>query len=373
MKGFFRSIHLYLSLAAGLVIMVTCLTGAILVFEHELQELFHPRRYHVEAAGSRLPLDELVQNTKKEIGKGKINNVKVYTDSTRTVEISYSLNKDQRRIAFVNPFTGELIENYNHRESFFYAVMDLHRWMLSGDTGKLIVGISSSVFLFILITGLILWWPKTRNVLKQRLRIKADGGWKRLNHDLHIVLGFYSCIFLFVFAFTGLAWSFEWFNKAIYTVTGSEMKPAKAPELSYDSTGQKINYDQALAVARQLEPAAHFYSVAPPKDSIAPFTITVLPVSAVHESATDMYYLDTYTGKRVGQFRWSDRNRGQRVRATFKPVHVASIYGMPSKIVGLVVCLFGASFPVTGLILWINRLHKKKVSSVRVRDKAIVA
>lgn len=371
MKVFFRSIHLYLSLAAGLVIMVTCLTGAILVFEPELQALFHPGRYRVAAKETRVPLQQLVENTQLEIGK--INGVKVYGDSTRSVEISYAMKKDQRRIAFVNPYTGELIEKYNHRESFFYWVMDLHRWMLAGDTGKRIVGISSSVFLFILITGLILWWPKTRKVLRQRLRIKMDGGWKRLNHDLHIVLGFYSCIFLFIFAFTGLAWSFEWFNKAIYTVTASEMKPSKPPELRYDSSGRRINYDQVLAVARQIDPGARYYTVSAPKDSVSPYAVNVLPANAVHESATNTYYIDPYTGKRVGQFRWVDRNTGQRVRATFKPIHVASLYGTPSRIVGFIVCLFGASFPVTGLILWINRLRKKKTSRLPLRKTAPMA
>jgi uncharacterized iron-regulated membrane protein len=48
---------------------------------------------------------------------------------------------------------------YSYRTTFFYSVFALHRWLLAGDTGKLIVGISTSIFLFILITGIILWWP----------------------------------------------------------------------------------------------------------------------------------------------------------------------------------------------------------------------
>jgi len=98
-------------------------------------------------------------------------------------------------------------------------MLSLHRWLLGGDTGKLIVGICTLLFLFILITGIILWWPKTKNILLHRLKIKSNGGWKRLNHDLHIVLGFYCAIFLFLFAFTGLAGSFSWFNKGIYKAT----------------------------------------------------------------------------------------------------------------------------------------------------------
>jgi uncharacterized iron-regulated membrane protein len=360
MKKFFRSIHLYLSLAAGLVIMVTCLTGAILVFEHELQALFNPDRYHVEATGNRLPLQQLVDNVKKDVTKAKINSVKVYNDSTRTVEIGYAPKKDERRTAFVNPYTGVVVEHYNYRETFFYWVMDVHRWMLGGDVGKMVVGISTLIFLFILITGAILWWPKSKNVLKARLKLKLDGGWKRVNHDMHIVLGFYSLIFLFILAFTGLAWSFQWFNKGIYKVTGSPMKAVSPPEIKFDSTGESISYDQAFMVINSQVPGAEFYNISAPKDSVSPYTVNLLREDAVHESATDSYYVDPFTGKIAGTMKWEERNTGQRVRSTFKPVHIASIYGLPSKIIGLIVCLFGASFPITGVIMWINRLKKNK-------------
>ena len=87
MKIFFRNIHLYLSLAAGLIIMMSCLTGAILVFEHEIDHALNHRRYEIEAKGSRLPLSVLVKNTLKSTPKAKLASVKVYSDASRTVEI----------------------------------------------------------------------------------------------------------------------------------------------------------------------------------------------------------------------------------------------------------------------------------------------
>ncbi|HSB94687.1 MAG TPA: PepSY-associated TM helix domain-containing protein [Flavitalea sp.] len=389
MKIFFRSIHLYLSLAAGLVIMVTCATGAILVFERELQEFFHPSRYYVDKTGDRVSLDSMVASLQSKVKGAKLNGIKYYTDSTRSVELNYAARKPKsdvkkktgegdRLIAYLNPYTGQVIELYNHKESFFYSVMDLHRWMLSGETGKLIVGSATFIFLFILITGLILWWPKSRAILKQRIKLKIDGGWKRLNHDFHIVFGFYSFIFLFIFAFTGLAWSFEWFNKAIYTVTGSSMQPARPPVVKHEkalataawpfvaaeggtnaSASANLPYNDILQIALEQWPAVRFYNISSPKDSSSPYSVSVLPLDAIHESATDMYYVHPATGAVMGNTKWSERNTGQRVRATFKPVHVASIYGMPSKIVGLIVCLFGASFPITGTVMWVNRLRKK--------------
>ena len=229
MKVFFRRIHLYLAMVAGLVITVTCFTGAILVFEKELMQAFNQQRYFNKGVGERQTADQLIAATKAANPSANITGIKVYSDAWRNAEIS--LQKEEGRnkgvkdgkkkgtklIAFVDPYSAEIIELYDHKRSFFYFVMDLHRWMLGKETGKLIVGISTIIFLFILLTGIILWWPANRAILKQRLKIRSGSSFKRLNHDFHVVLGFYASIVLFVLAFTGLAWSFEWFNDAIYT------------------------------------------------------------------------------------------------------------------------------------------------------------
>lgn len=375
MKVFFRRIHLYLSLAAGLVILLCCLTGAILVFEKDLQMALNKKRYYVTAQEERLPLSALVGKVKEEYSGAKVNGIKTYVQTDRSAEINITLPKGERQAAkggerqpgftvFINPYTGEVLEKYSYRETFFYQVFALHRWLLGGDksVGKYIVGVSTLIFLFILITGIILWWPKTRNILKQRLKIKWDGGWKRLNHDLHLVLGFYSAILLFIFAFTGLAWSFEWFNKGIYTVTKSPQKNPTPPKSIIPENQLAIGPDAVLERAQSLYPQAVFYNINFPKDSTEVFTASVLPVNAAHENATDAVYVDQYSGSVVGQLPYSERSLGARVRSAFKPIHTGSIWGWPSKIIAFIVCLFGVTFPVTGTIMWINRTGRKKVS-----------
>src|SRR5690606_6796518 len=92
----------------------------------------------------------------------------------------------------------------------------LHRQLLMGKTGKVITGICCLSYLVILITGLFLWWPKNSKILRQRLKIKWDAKFKRVNWDLHAVAGFYSLPLLFLIAFTGLTWSYKWFNNGIF-------------------------------------------------------------------------------------------------------------------------------------------------------------
>jgi uncharacterized iron-regulated membrane protein len=387
MKVFFRRIHLYLGLTAGLVIMSCCLTGAILVFQKELEQAFHKERYFVKAGEQKLSADSLVLFVKKAYPKAKVNSIKLYTSNERTAEVNASMadkkatektpaqknqpakktepRTEQRApmlTAFVNPYTGKIIELYNPRQGFFFSALALHRWLLGSNNGpgKYITGISTLLFIFILITGIILWGPKTKNILVQRLKIKSTAGWKRLNHDLHIVLGFYTAIFLLVFAFTALAWSFEWFNKGIYKVTASSIKPPEPPLSAYTENKRPISFDTAFSIAEKNFSKAQFYTIVLPKDSAAAIAITSLSADAIHETATDVLYIDQYSGKVLKQYLFSDRNLGARMRATFRPVHVGSIWGLPSKIIALVVCLLGTSFPITGTVLWLNRTRKKK-------------
>lgn len=416
MKILFRNIHLYLSLAAGLVIAVVCFTGAVLVFEKELEQALHPERYFVARPGAgaqRLSVEQLVGAVKAQVPQAKIAGVKIYADPLRTAEVSLAggpggkeggkADGAQRGEGgparaeqggaqpgrgeapagpdakggkgekgkgggeggrgpqyFVNPYTGAVVGPYQYRDTFFFTMMALHRGMVGGPVGKLVVGVSTLLFLFIIATGIVLWWPATSKILKQRLTVKWDASFKRLNHDLHIVLGFYSALFLFIFAFTGLAWSFEWFNNGIFAVTGSDPKGPEAPKSEVLADGRKLGFDQAYTIARQQVPTALSYAISLPKDSAEAVRVLTTKANAAYEGATDELYLDQYTGRPLSQLAFEDRNLGQRVRRTFKPVHTGAIYGTPSKVIALVVCILGVTFPITGVIMWLNRLKKER-------------
>lgn len=418
MKNFFRDIHLYLSLAAGLVIALVCLTGAILVFEKEMQQTIYPERYTVTPVGQPVPLQKMVASFTEKVPGAKVAGIKIYTDPSRSVELSYPTDKpekqgeghetkagrsEQKRSekaagvsesknskgekdkkgekgkggkgnnsqAFMNPYTGELISLYTHRKTFFYTAFATHRWLLNEDIGKVIVGISTLFFLFILLTGIILWWPKNKKILKQRLTLKFDGSWKRINHDLHIVIGFYTAIFLFAFAFTGLAWSFKWFNDGIYLVTGTDSKQPEPPVSEISTAAQPITFDQAYAIAKRELPNVAFYNISMPKAPEDAISVNALPLNAVHERANTQLFLDQYSGKVLQTVRFEDKNLGQRVRATFYPIHVGSIGGLPGRIIALLSCIAGFTFPITGIIMWLNRLQKKKKKKVARKTVAI--
>ncbi len=388
MKIFFRNIHLYLSLAAGLVIITACSTGAILVFEKELEVAFHPERYKVAEGTTQVPLSQLIKQAQEQLPGSKLANLKVYSAANRTVEIGLvAPKKDEEKnkapenasgdkgkkdkpgqggflrpthTVFVNPYTGNVIEVYSSKGAFFQKVMELHRWLLGKNDGigKYIVGVSTFIFLFIISTGIILWWPKTKKIFVQRIKVKWDGNWKRLNHDLHLVFGFYAAIFLFIFAFTAMSWSFQWFNKGIYKITNSAVESPEPPSSVYNGKLQ-VTIDASLKTIKSTVKDAVYYIVRTPKDSTGVYTV-MLQEKGAPEMQGDTYYIDLYSGKISGYLKYSDKNAGQKVRSYVKPLHTSAIFGLPSKILGFIVCILGVTFPITGLIMWLNRLKTER-------------
>jgi uncharacterized iron-regulated membrane protein len=410
MKRLFRNIHLYLALAAGLVIMNSCITGAIMVFEDEIDLAIHKERYFVAPAGQRLPLERLSQVAAKAVPKGKFAAIKVFSDPKRSVELSFVVPEKESKDAgkgagnekagesgkpgdnergrngadasakngkkesadkkkggkpgvfvYVNPYTGKVLDVYNKRQSFFFTVERLHRWLLGGPAsiGKVIVGLSTLSFLIITITGIVLWWPKNKKILLQRLKFKTSGSFKRLNHDLHVVSGFYSSIFLLIIIVSGLIMAYTWANKSIFTLTKSSPESSEPPASVFQAGVKAISYDAAIAALNSKLAQAEYFMLRAPKDSTGVYAISLLPEKAI-EIAVDTYYIDQYTGKLSGQLLFKDKNTGQMIRSYVKPIHTGAIYGIPSKLFNFILALLTFSFPITGVIMWLNRIKKKK-------------
>lgn len=224
-KKLFRKIHLWFSVPFGLVMSITCLTGALLVFEKEVDRLVRPELFYVdEVKGTPLPDFVLIQRITATLPDSiKVTGINSF-DNPR-LAYQARLSKPRKASLYVDQYTGEVKGRYQ-RLPFFITTFRLHRWLLgparSADGGigwgKLVVGISTLLFVFVLISGLVIWWPRNRKVLKNNLTVKVRKGWRRFWHDLHVAGGFYTLLVLLALALTGLTWSFSWWRDAVYAL-----------------------------------------------------------------------------------------------------------------------------------------------------------
>lgn len=224
MRKLFGKIHLWLSIPVGIILSIICFSGVALVFEKEITQACKPHLYKVsvpEGNAAVLPPSQLIARIKEQTA-----------DSLKLTSLQYSGKADEtatvtfknagRKSLSVNPYTGE-VNGWIEGNTFFQTMRKLHRWLLNpppqkgaSSVGKMIVGISTLLMVVILVSGLVIWWPRTRKALNNRLKVSFRKGWRRFWYDSHVALGFYSTLFLLVMALTGLTWSFGWYRSFAY-------------------------------------------------------------------------------------------------------------------------------------------------------------
>ena len=309
MKKFFAKIHLWLSIPFGIIIAIVCLTGAILVFEAEILEFCYPSRYFVKEIKSE-PLSPatLMDTARGQLPDSiKINGIRVSSDPKRTYQL---ILPGKKAACFINPYTGE-ITGIDDGKGFFMKIMRLHRWLLdeykrdgSFAWGKTIVGYSTLVLAIIIISGLVIWYPRNKKALKNRLKIKTKAGWFRFLYDLHVSGGFYAALLLLILALTGLTWSFGWYRDAFYTAFGisttSKQTHAPTSAVPQKTAGErgskkhpKTDYTQWSEVLADLQSRYPEYKSISIQDGSA----TVSTAAYGNTRGSDRYSFDPATGK----------------------------------------------------------------------------
>jgi hypothetical protein len=171
-----------------------------------------------------MPLSELLPLVQASLPDSvQVAGVTISPEADRAYQVS--LSQPRRATVGVNQYTGEVLGSTS-RTPFFSTVFSLHRWIGGSrdSIGKTVVGVSTLLMVIVVLTGLLIWIPKSLPSLRNRLSIKLNKGWRRFWFDLHVSGGFYATLLLLVFALTGLTWSFPWYRSAFYGMLGVEMK-----------------------------------------------------------------------------------------------------------------------------------------------------
>lgn len=392
--------HLWLSVPFGILITLICFSGAALVFEKEVMELCHRELYFVKKVeAAPLPMEQLMTKVAATLPDSvSVTGVNISSDPERAYQVT--LSKPRRASMYVDQYTGEIMGKYE-RAPFFNFMFRMHRWLLDSMKqdggifwGKMIVGTSTLMFVFVLISGIVVWWPRTRKALKNSLKIVANKGWRRFWYDLHVAGGMYALVFLLAMALTGLTWSFQWYRTGFYKTFGVEVQPSmghgnaaanatakggkreKSPEgrsgrpgnrgekpegrgeYSESREGRKHSpYTNWQQVYEQLAEANPDYKLISVSNGSASVTLPRFG----NQRGTDRYKFNPRNGKITETTLYKDLDNSGKIRGWIYSVHVGSWGGMLTRILTFIAALVGASLPLTGYYLWIRRLMKRKI------------
>ncbi|MBU2914713.1 PepSY-associated TM helix domain-containing protein [Reichenbachiella agariperforans] len=386
-------LHLWLGLVSGLVVFIVSITGCIYVYHDEIERALgsEPWKYVEVQNKEYIPPSVVLETAMAQMPDSKPTGL-TYANRDGAAAVGFSSFTDGKRsftAVFVNPYTGEFIKKQKFlgkdHFNFFRFILDGHRALwLPYDIGRPIVGVCTLIFLFLLVSGLIMWWPKNlkKSNLNKSFKIKWKGTFKRVNYDLHNVLGFYSLLLAFVIAVTGLVWSFEWFEDGLYYVTSAgDSKPGHHHPHS-DTT----QIDTATDSVSVLD-LAWYKVMAEEKNQMAGMYMTPLmedPDDAIEIIAyqdegswfnRNIYYYDQYTLERfrVQGDRFDEANFADQLDMLNLDLHMGSALGLTGKTIAFFISLICGSLPITGLIVWLNKKKapgkKKKASKASKKGK----
>lgn len=362
-------LHLWLGLITGTVVIVVCLTGCIWVFQEEITSVLLEPESNVPYQKKPVVLPSRLMRLVANEFPGKRIGSAEYRQG-RAISISLAGQRGEGAALTINPYSGQIIHKTSTEAkdtNFFDWILEGHRFLwLPHKLGRPIVNYSTLLFVFTLITGLVLWWPHkwTKSTRQRSFKVKWQSSAKRVNYDLHNVVGFYSLLVVAAIAMTGMVYGLDWFGKGVYwTTTGGTPFPGFGT-FNSDTLQTKRPYSSAEAMdlawqrVADQHPNSNGFRLAFP-DSVkrkAVIIVTVYPSAGVIYD-NQGYIYDQFTLKELpkdkiyGQLFAAD-SFGNQVRRLNYDIHIGAVLGLPGKVLAFLASLIGASLPVTGFIIW---------------------
>lgn len=373
-KQFFRKcirkIHLWLGLTTGLVVFIVSLTGAIYVFEPDINLLLQAGVYrNVEPQDKPfLSPMEIKEKSEAFFQRPMVSmTATVYPEGDRA-NIIWVRDSTRKYTAIVmDPYTGAVIHSYPYSTNFWAIILGLHISLLIPEIGHHIVSISTLLYIILMISGIILWYPRRRKHLKQRLTIKWGASPKRLNYDLHNVLGFYMSWLAIFIILSGLILSYDWLKTSAYWIaTGGEtptqpapVKPALADSsFVYTGTAAPNAAEEKLLSLIGAQDDLDNYFLIYAIDSADFYRLTLNSRAGYFYNRHDFYAVGQHTGEVLKEDLWENKNNGDRLLDANLNIHIGAILGFPGKVLAFFASLISASLPVTGFLIWWGRKRR---------------
>lgn len=219
---------------------------------------------------------------------------------------------------------------------FLMALRQLHRWLFmipenphgGLSIGRIITAVSSMCMSIVLLTGVVIWWPKSKKMLKNRLMVSTDKGFRRFVHDTHVSLGIYAFVFLFLMTITGPVFSFSWYNQSMSKLFGL-------------NTGNK---EMMMRKGGDKQPATREHAF---DKNIINRQMNLQPESM------------------QGNHQMKGGSNGKKPQGVvlFKSLHLGTWAGWFSKTLYALAALIGGFLPISGYYMWWKKNHKKQTNA----------
>ena len=363
-KAALLQVHSIAGLVLALLLSLIALTGTIMSFDDEIVD--HLNAGIMQVAPRTTPAlmpDELVARLKA----GKVSAVTLSSDPSAAVHVRFGRDEQGARPGslYIDPYDAHVLGT-PRGEEFFATVRRLHRWLLipsdAKGWGRQITGVAALGLIVMLISGLVLRWPRRASSVKMWLKPNLGLSGRGLHRSLHAVLGTWALPIYLVMTLTGLWYSFDWYKDGVVwllsrpQVATAKIQPKAPRAASGRETVQPIGFDHAWSTFLHEE-GSHF--------ARALLTLPVGPGTVIRirswgkdstlDTTRDEFRIDAVTGQVVSAERYADKPLGEKIIANLLDIHRGAILGWPGKLAFMVAAALMPLFAITGVLLYLSR------------------
>lgn len=372
--------HLVAGVVAGAVVLIMSVTGVLLTYQKQMTLWADLRGVNAAPptpGAARLAPDSLLALVAARESRTPTT---VVWRNGRDMPVEVQFGREGRQ--YLSAYTGAVVGTGNATmRKVFQVATDWHRYLAMKDesrkTGKAITGWSNLAFLLLVLTGVVLWWPRnlTWSAVRSVLWFRRTTSAKARDFNWHNVIGVWSAVPLALIVASGAVISFPWASDLVYKAVGEAPPPRSAPAAAAERGAESPSaplVGDVYALAAQRMPDWRAMSLAWPKSAEAPLVYTL-----DRGMGGEPHKRATLTVSRIGDApEWKtfdDLSTGRRARSIMRFTHTGEVLGFWGQTLAGLVSLGGAVLVYTGLMLSLRRLLAWRRRGARAADTAAVA
>jgi uncharacterized iron-regulated membrane protein len=272
-------------------------------------------------------------------------------------------------VVFINPYTGAILGDRDP-VTVLSRIHQLHLRLLltstreSAKIGSNVVAGATAVLLFLVCSGVYLWWPL------KRASINWSANARRIHFDLHNTAGIYSAAFLLVLGVTGIAIRFDGdIETYLHERAGTQKIAKNTPSVPQNGV-TPITPDQGLQIALATLPGTQALAISIPGGPKASYLVSLHYPEDLTPGGRSWVNVDQFSGKAVSFQDSRTVAMGTRAIIFNRATHTGDIFGYPTKILVSLSSLMLVIQAITGYYMWWRKLRVRQGRAEAVKTAA---